>query len=71
MRGKKKKTNKQNADADAISPIQTQLRYVKGFLVWMEDVPPHLYYVLLTDNNWFSVNEIPRFYSQKEKKKSR
>jgi len=31
-------------------------RHVSSYLVWMEDVPPHLYSVLLDDAGWFYFN---------------
>ena len=45
-------------------------RHVRGFLVWMEDVPPHLQCVLFSRSWLIFLNEFMMFKKKKKKKKA-
>ena len=44
-------------------------RHVRGFLVWMEDVPPYLQYVLFSQSPLIFLNEIHDAFTPPKKKK--
>ena len=43
--------------------------YDSDYLVWMENIPPHIYYVLLADSAWFHSIKLQDFILKKKKKK--
>ena len=42
-------------------------RHIDALTVWMENVPPHLHHVIVTDFGWF--NKVSSAWFSKEKKK--